>query len=352
MSTAQVSSADAIREKLYNQMGITPDARNKQSSTNSSSSPAEMMIQPPPCQALMSPQCSSEAVTVATACTSSSSSSGTPIIWPDNTIAANNRSNNEPSCLGAVMAFSEPLKLPPGCSSMINDNMNFDGKDCCDDDIDCSDDSDTETKERLMLTDDAQVDIEDPVISSVSTTTTTCNAYPRSSLVASPTYSRSVSTPSFVSEAECTSSTGSTSSSSTNISLDDHSSHSNSHGSLVSSCSSKSSFSTGNLCQLSDGSTVIVRKNRKRSRRVSIDRAVSVMPIPSRGEYPELVRERLWSNPLEMYQNAARNSIEFAAEGWDWRKVYEDENMYVCSQSGELIHPIHYYLSSMSDASP
>eukprot|EP00816_Leptocylindrus_hargravesii_P007479 CAMPEP_0196810048 /NCGR_PEP_ID=MMETSP1362-20130617/9887_1 /TAXON_ID=163516 /ORGANISM="Leptocylindrus danicus, Strain CCMP1856" /LENGTH=299 /DNA_ID=CAMNT_0042184911 /DNA_START=298 /DNA_END=1197 /DNA_ORIENTATION=+ len=296
----------------------------------------------------MSPQCSSAAV--ATTCTSSPSS-GTPIIWPDNTTAVNNRIINEPSCLGAVMAFSEPLKLPPGCSSMTND-MDLDGKHCCDGDMDCSDDSDTEMRDRLMLTDDAQVDIEDPVISSVTTTTTTCNAYPRSSLVASPTYSRSVSTPSFVSEAECTSSTGSTSSSSTNISLDDHSSHSNSHGSLVSSCSSKSSFSTGNLCQLSDGRTVILRKNRKRSRRVSIDRAVSVMPIPSRGEYPELVRERLWSNPLEMYQNAARNSIEFAAEGWDWRKVYEDENMYVCSQSGELIHPIHYYLSTMSDANP
>jgi len=310
----------------------------------------------PPCQAIKSQQCSSAAVTVTTTATCTSSSSSSPSSGTSITISANNRNINEPSCLGAVMAFSEPLKLPPGCSSMTNDNMDLDGKGCCDGDIYCSDDSETEVKERLMLTDDAQVDIEeDPAISSVSTTTTTltCHAYPpRSSLVASPTYSRSVSTPSLVSEAECTSSTGSTSSSSTNISLDDHSSHSNSHGSLVSSCSSKSSFSTGNLCQLSDGSTVIVRKNRKRSRRVSIDRAVSVMPIPSRGEYPELVRERLWSNPLEMYQNAARNSIEFAAEGWDWRKVYEDENMYVCSQSGELIHPIHYYLSTMSDASP
>jgi hypothetical protein len=27
---------------------------------------------------------------------------------------------------------------------------------------------------------------------------------------------------------------------------------------------------------------------------------------------------------------------------WDWRKVTEDERMYVCVATGELIHPCHY----------
>jgi len=89
-----------------------------------------------------------------------------------------------------------------------------------------------------------------------------------------------------------------------------------------------------------------------------------------RDEYSERVKQRLWryacvysrifqvlifylfpletkfdsyfhSNAEEIYHNAARNSVEFAAEGWDWQSVIEDEKMYICSVSGELIHPIH-----------
>jgi hypothetical protein len=61
-----------------------------------------------------------------------------------------------------------------------------------------------------------------------------------------------------------------------------------------------------------------------------------------RNEYSKRVRSRLWSTALEIHQNAARNTIEFAAEGWDWRSVAEDESMYVCVATGELVHPVHY----------
>jgi len=54
-----------------------------------------------------------------------------------------------------------------------------------------------------------------------------------------------------------------------------------------------------------------------------------------------MVREKLWSSSAELCANAARNSVEFASEGWNWRSVIEDEGMLVHQSSGELIHPIH-----------
>lgn len=84
-------------------------------------------------------------------------------------------------------------------------------------------------------------------------------------------------------------------------------------------------------------------KRKRSKRRVCLDESVSVVPIPMRSEYSDRVKERLWSSATELYQNAARNSIEFAAEGWNWRTVTEDEKMLVCTVSGELIHPIHLH---------
>jgi hypothetical protein len=80
----------------------------------------------------------------------------------------------------------------------------------------------------------------------------------------------------------------------------------------------------------------------KQRRRLNFNETVKVVPIPMRNEYSNRVRTRLWSNALEIHENAARNTIEFAAEGWDWRTVLEDESMYVCVATGELIHPCHY----------
>lgn len=83
------------------------------------------------------------------------------------------------------------------------------------------------------------------------------------------------------------------------------------------------------------------RRGSKRS--VSLDQSVSVIPIPSRTEYSCQVRERIWSSSEELFANAARNSVEFASEGWNWRQVVEDERMLVHKPTGELIHPIHLH---------
>lgn len=91
----------------------------------------------------------------------------------------------------------------------------------------------------------------------------------------------------------------------------------------------------------SAASSSSISKKVRTKRRVSLHNDVAVIPIPSRTEYCTSTRERLWSSPTELYQNAARNAIEFASEGFDWRNVADDSQM-VRSPQGERIHPIHY----------
>jgi hypothetical protein len=52
------------------------------------------------------------------------------------------------------------------------------------------------------------------------------------------------------------------------------------------------------------------------------------------------MKQQIWSCREGVHKNAARNSIEFAAENWDWRQVVGDEDM-ILTQMGK-IHPVHY----------
>ena len=76
-------------------------------------------------------------------------------------------------------------------------------------------------------------------------------------------------------------------------------------------------------------------------RKLKFNEQVEVCLIPKKEEYSKRIRCHLWHSPEEMALNAQRNTIEFAAEGWDWRNVMEDENMYRCLATNELIHPVH-----------
>jgi hypothetical protein len=86
--------------------------------------------------------------------------------------------------------------------------------------------------------------------------------------------------------------------------------------------------------------------------KINFQDEVEVMPIPTRYEYSDRIGSLIWSNQHELQENAERNTMEFAAEGWNWRNVTEDEGMYICSVSGELVHPIHLQHLVQEEAAP
>jgi hypothetical protein len=120
--------------------------------------------------------------------------------------------------------------------------------------------------------------------------------------------------------------------------------------------SSFSQLNTSNSSSISNKRPKLKHKQKMKGKRrsVTLHKSVSVIPIPSRCSYSPTVREKIWTSSAELCTNAARNSVEFASEGWDWRKVIEDEHMLLHQASGELIHPIHVQnaflpISSTSD---
>jgi len=68
---------------------------------------------------------------------------------------------------------------------------------------------------------------------------------------------------------------------------------------------------------------------------------VSVIPIPSRYQYSDRIKQCMWSNRIELREMAQRNLIEFESEGFDWRNVVVEEDMYIDAANGRLVHPCH-----------
>lgn len=74
---------------------------------------------------------------------------------------------------------------------------------------------------------------------------------------------------------------------------------------------------------------------------ISFSEVVTVVPIPMRNEYSDRIKTRIWSDRIELAENARRNAVEFASEGFNWRDVLEENYMYICAVSGERVHPVH-----------
>lgn len=84
-------------------------------------------------------------------------------------------------------------------------------------------------------------------------------------------------------------------------------------------------------------------KNNKGRRSITFHDEVEVVPIPMRSEYSKRIRHRLWTGINELHYNAQRNMMEFSSEGWDWRTVVDDENLFLYDTlTGEFIHPVHF----------
>lgn len=78
----------------------------------------------------------------------------------------------------------------------------------------------------------------------------------------------------------------------------------------------------------------------RRNRTVSFDENVHVHTIPKHSDYSSRIRHYLWTPPSEMAVNAARNCVEYAAEGWNPENVFLDEDMVL--YEGEKVHPVHF----------
>ena len=74
---------------------------------------------------------------------------------------------------------------------------------------------------------------------------------------------------------------------------------------------------------------------------VSFNNAVCVIPIPMRNEYSKKDSKLLWFRAKDLYDMVQRNRKEFAAEGWDFHNVLEEDQMYLCESTKEFIHPVH-----------
>jgi hypothetical protein len=91
-------------------------------------------------------------------------------------------------------------------------------------------------------------------------------------------------------------------------------------------------------------------QQQRNNNNVKFHSKVLVMRIPSRKQYPESMKRTMWCSMSEISRSAARNTIEFQSEGWDWRLAVEENCMYYHPKSGQYIHPVHVKRSSSSSS--
>jgi hypothetical protein len=84
--------------------------------------------------------------------------------------------------------------------------------------------------------------------------------------------------------------------------------------------------------------------------RVQFNETVDILSIPSRHQFSNRIKQVYWSSKEEICSNAERNIMEYEYEGWDYNNVVLDEDMYIDTATGALVHPCH--LSMDEDGQP
>ncbi len=104
-----------------------------------------------------------------------------------------------------------------------------------------------------------------------------------------------------------------------------------------------SSSSTSWSRKLGTSPTTIIGFKSTTRRTVSFSTKVDVHLIPHKDMFSERIKKLIWSEADELAENAQRNSIEFASENWDWRQACEEDNFFICPETGNKIHPAHVH---------
>jgi hypothetical protein len=84
-----------------------------------------------------------------------------------------------------------------------------------------------------------------------------------------------------------------------------------------------------------------IHHHRRANSMVHFNTVVSCVEIPSRTQYSKRIKQSLWRDREELDAMVERNKKEFRFENYDWHSVVLDDDMYVDSINGELVHPCH-----------
>lgn len=74
-------------------------------------------------------------------------------------------------------------------------------------------------------------------------------------------------------------------------------------------------------------------------KKVVFNDMVEVRYVPLHSEYSQRIRQKYWASAQELWDMATRNTIEFAAEGYDWRLAVEEQDL--VRLGSQLVHPVH-----------
>lgn len=86
----------------------------------------------------------------------------------------------------------------------------------------------------------------------------------------------------------------------------------------------------------------------KREYKIRFTDCVDVVEIPHRHTYSVEEHQLMWTGSEQLQKNAERNSVEYEYERWNMESVIE-ENEFVISGDGQLIHPVHKTTTAADD---